>query len=304
MIPGSDQSPSDIETMDMVLNNEGNRFVEVWKPLKEVKEVYRKRYENRFKEAVDWQYGHNRVLENLYEENSFKNIFLNDYRKMNIDAEKINVQKKLANDLLKITTSDSIDKVISVWDSFSIESEEECLDCISFRRALEMQDRFDWALGNLQSVTNTMWSRLGRECATTEFDRIIRALKFEDDSDESSFDGVLGDELVFARQDFGIRLGANVKDGPALEVMNSSVHGFFMPVDRSGTLEVTGLKIIASPIPSADGFNKSIEDVLLERAAEIWAVNKKVNVFWSGGIDSTAVLVALLERPEVVTSIG
>lgn len=48
-------------------------------------------------------------------------------------------------------------------------------------------------------------------------------------------------------------------------------------------------------LPSA--FNKSFEDVALERAVQIWnnhSKNESINVLWSGGIDSTVALIALL----------
>lgn len=49
------------------------------------------------------------------------------------------------------------------------------------------------------------------------------------------------------------------------------------------------------PIPKVeDGWNRSLEDIFLERAEEIWAMDRPVRLWWSGGIDSTAALVAFL----------
>ena len=55
------------------------------------------------------------------------------------------------------------------------------------------------------------------------------------------------------------------------------------------------------PIPEVEpSWNKTIEQVLLERAEEIWNMNRPVRLWWSGGIDSTAALVAFLrtKKPE------
>lgn len=56
------------------------------------------------------------------------------------------------------------------------------------------------------------------------------------------------------------------------------------------------------PLPKAlSTFNKSFEEICIARAQDIWAEHSKnniMNVFWSGGIDSTTALVALLKtRP-------
>lgn len=49
-----------------------------------------------------------------------------------------------------------------------------------------------------------------------------------------------------------------------------------------------------APIPSVVGFNKSFEQIIKDRCLELLSYNKKINVVWSGGIDSTLALFALL----------
>ena len=55
------------------------------------------------------------------------------------------------------------------------------------------------------------------------------------------------------------------------------------------------------PIPKVEvGWNRNIEEVFLQRSEDIWAMDRPVRMWWSGGIDSTAALVALLrtKKPE------
>ncbi len=65
------------------------------------------------------------------------------------------------------------------------------------------------------------------------------------------------------------------------------------PMDRTGTLNEYNMDY--TPIPNTDGFNKDLEQVFMERAREIWSMGKPVVLFWSGGIDSSGVFLALLE---------
>lgn len=46
--------------------------------------------------------------------------------------------------------------------------------------------------------------------------------------------------------------------------------------------------------PPTGGQEKLLSTIMLERASELWNVGRPINVFWSGGIDSTAMLVALM----------
>jgi hypothetical protein len=45
-----------------------------------------------------------------------------------------------------------------------------------------------------------------------------------------------------------------------------------------------------------DGFSKTFKQIALERAKELLSTGKRINVMWSGGLDSTAVLFSLLSQ--------
>ena len=66
--------------------------------------------------------------------------------------------------------------------------------------------------------------------------------------------------------------------------------------DRTGNLpHYINIKSNLHPIPAFDPtFNKSFEEVVKQRALEILATGKKINVVWSGGLDSTLALFALM----------
>ena len=73
------------------------------------------------------------------------------------------------------------------------------------------------------------------------------------------------------------------------------------PVPYDRTEEFNTLNVHIDPIPKVpQNWNKTIEEVFLERAEEIWALDRPVRVWWSGGIDSTAVLISHLrtKKPE------
>lgn len=64
--------------------------------------------------------------------------------------------------------------------------------------------------------------------------------------------------------------------------------------DRSGTFSGR-YNLVTSPIPSIPtNFNKTFETICNERAAELVSTGKTLLVAWSGGIDSTCVLVSIL----------
>ena len=78
--------------------------------------------------------------------------------------------------------------------------------------------------------------------------------------------------------------------------------------DRTDTIpHYINIKKNIAPIPSADGFNKSFEEVVEERAKELLSYNKPISVVWSGGIDSTLALFALIKfanDPEQISVYG
>ena len=72
-----------------------------------------------------------------------------------------------------------------------------------------------------------------------------------------------------------------------------------IPYDRTGEFNMFNYNI--DPIPKVPkNWNRTLEEIFLERAEEIWALGKPVRVWWSGGIDSTTVLISHLrtKKPE------
>ena len=65
------------------------------------------------------------------------------------------------------------------------------------------------------------------------------------------------------------------------------------PVDRTGRWNT--LRASYKPMPTDYSNPKSLRDCCLDRAEELWALNKPIILFWSGGIDSTLVFLSLRE---------
>lgn len=65
--------------------------------------------------------------------------------------------------------------------------------------------------------------------------------------------------------------------------------------DRTGNFpHFLNMKVGAHPMPTSNPlFNKSFYEISVERAKELLALDKQINVMWSGGIDSTYVLFLL-----------
>ena len=79
--------------------------------------------------------------------------------------------------------------------------------------------------------------------------------------------------------------------------------GSYAAVDRTKTLsEKTNYQVL-DEIPIIGDFNKSFEQLCLERAQEIVQLGRPIDVYWSGGIDSTALLVALITASDNVNQI-
>lgn len=68
-------------------------------------------------------------------------------------------------------------------------------------------------------------------------------------------------------------------------------------VDRSGAIVLPKMSVLSDvAIPSFDpNFTKSLEQVMLETAQALLATGRPINLFWSGGIDSMGVALALRE---------
>lgn len=64
--------------------------------------------------------------------------------------------------------------------------------------------------------------------------------------------------------------------------------------DRTGTIpHYLNVEKDICPIPEINGFNLSFDQVVEKRAKELLSLGKPINVSWSGGIDSTFVLLTL-----------
>ena len=63
--------------------------------------------------------------------------------------------------------------------------------------------------------------------------------------------------------------------------------------DRTGTIPHYIDFVNKSPMP-IEGTSRSIKEIAVERARELIALNKPIKVFWSGGVDSTSMMVAFL----------
>ena len=80
----------------------------------------------------------------------------------------------------------------------------------------------------------------------------------------------------------------------ALGYMCRSVH----PTSRFEGYNILNFgKDLIPDIPS--GWNMSFEDVIEERARELWEIGKPIRLWWSGGIDSTCALVGFLQTKEL-----
>ena len=65
-------------------------------------------------------------------------------------------------------------------------------------------------------------------------------------------------------------------------------------IDRTGKLNP--FNVSYEPIPTVDAtFNKSFGQICLETAESYWKHNNKLSILWSGGIDSTAAALSLIE---------
>tara|TARA_B110000211_G_scaffold42834_1_gene44663 strand:- start:11841 stop:12989 length:1149 start_codon:yes stop_codon:yes gene_type:complete len=81
------------------------------------------------------------------------------------------------------------------------------------------------------------------------------------------------------------------KEPPIITV--GQILGAYMPVDRMG--KFNPFNMMYEPIPSIHTFNKTFEDCCMDAAKELWKIGKPIELFWSGGIDSSGALIALLE---------
>lgn len=88
------------------------------------------------------------------------------------------------------------------------------------------------------------------------------------------------------------------RDRPGIERYRgfSKIYGDAVcPIDRSGVIKFPAKTTSLFPLPELRAINKTYEQICDERAHEIASRDGPLYVFWSGGIDSTCLLISLLK---------
>ena len=84
----------------------------------------------------------------------------------------------------------------------------------------------------------------------------------------------------------------NLGNTPSIVSVGQLVQAY-MSVDR--TDKFNPFHMLYDPIPKFKNFNKSWEECCMHEARDLWKLGKPIELFWSGGIDSSGALIALLE---------
>ena len=302
MIPSSNQSPSDIETMVMVLNDAGDRFVEQYKPIEEVRAVALQRLDAMCRLTKEWHFPDKNIQVECKEFVKGTRL-IQDASMIDGDTieEKVNAafielekpEKRAALDRKRdemITAIAAETDVVKMLEIASDErgymrstvDESECLECRTFLNGLPTSAK-----------VRVVFDRLGANCGADTLRKLVAKLGQETATSETQYSGALGDTLQLARPDMIDVAGVEDHQTTAIEKIAHEIHNLWVPIDRSGTLP-SPLKLTAPTIPSVGNFNQIFSDVADARAAALWAENKKLALFWSGGIDSTVALVGLL----------
>tara|TARA_Y100001938_G_scaffold149977_2_gene239027 strand:+ start:376 stop:2064 length:1689 start_codon:yes stop_codon:yes gene_type:complete len=303
MIPGSNQSPSDIETMVMVLNDAGDCFVEQYKPIEEVRAVALQRLDAMCLRTKQWHYPDNNIQVECEE-------FIKGSRLMSdaamiegdtIEEKAIAAFKELEKPEKRAEWDRNRDEMIAAinaetdaarmleiasdeqrYMSFTVD-ESECFECQTFLNGLPTGAK-----------VRAVFDHLGANCGSDALRKLVTKLGRETATTETQYSGALGDTLQLARPDMIDVAGVEDHQTTPIEKIAHEIHNLWVPIDRSGTLP-SPLKFTAPTIPSVGNFNQVFSDVADARGAALWAENKKLALFWSGGIDSTVALVALLK---------
>lgn len=77
-------------------------------------------------------------------------------------------------------------------------------------------------------------------------------------------------------------------------ITNCSKYKGLPLLDRSATLKSFVNLSILDPMPSYSTMTTSFSDLMIQRANQLIATGKPIDMYWSGGIDSTSILAALL----------
>ena len=107
------------------------------------------------------------------------------------------------------------------------------------------------------------------------------------------FGGELGDGIIWGSPE---QLYEYLK-GPQINRDDNHIFAYKMDYDRTKLFSNNHIKTsIITPIPTVpENFNKTFEEICLERAEELWTSEQQyLDVYWSGGVDSTVALVALI----------
>jgi hypothetical protein len=81
-----------------------------------------------------------------------------------------------------------------------------------------------------------------------------------------------------------------------------NVERIFPFIDRTFQIPNYLRTCVYTPLPNLDpNFKKTFEEICHERIAELLATDKKLNLFWSGGLDSTTLLALFLDYKEKIT---
>lgn len=105
---------------------------------------------------------------------------------------------------------------------------------------------------------------------------------------------VFGDKLIFWTPQFTEVLYDDHLTFSLSDLAGGMISG--NAIDRTGMFDEKVVSEIISPVPSVENVkNKEFSDICLEQANEILLRDLPINIYWSGGIDSTVLLIALVQ---------
>ena len=134
-----------------------------------------------------------------------------------------------------------------------------------------------------------------------ENDKLIAALELAAPPDEPVDPAELGTALIAYQPSLSLTLrnkniAPEFSGGPVDRFLGLSVLFKAILIDRTNTLSC-GLKLkILEPVPPMDpNFNLSLEEVICGRCRDLMKRYDRLHILWSGGIDTTAVVVGFLK---------
>ncbi len=301
MIPKSNQSPDDIETKVMALNAAGNAYEPQWRDIQIVRQVAARRYEALVAQHVEHHYP---LPDNEQQCRDFLagKITLDQATQLDgddVDAKadaalrgvrSIDARQKIdairVATLAEIGTSDDPDECIALsvneqplCNAFV---DDECAACNEYLSVVPDAN-----------LVRSVFQNLGSTCGTDALRKTVDTFGLETDITTTVFNGMLGDKLLLARPDMVSVVGID-HTPTALDRIGRAVHCLWVPQDRTGTLPAS-LKMEAPAIPTGST-SETFEQIADARAVALWAENQHLKVYWSGGIDSTVALTALMRN--------